>query len=421
MKNLNNLLKAGLAAATALLCFSSQAQPWRTRQAIIVSGGDFGVPGNYARVYSYRGSGTLTVIDSMKGNFTDDATTYNGYAYLNIDSTLYSYDLTTINGKRKDSTKISNLTQLDHSNQYLIALRGYAASDYLHVYALKDLSLQFTDTSLHGAKSMKVINDTLYVAADNNGSGGSIYEYALTNPPAFVKKTDFNYSGATNLLGDIVADRNLIYLMSDKYAFVQGFYVFDRKKGTIDHDSALTSNTALWAENGVVYANFGAGLYSFDTKTKTKTLIAQIDYNNGAYDTLTKQFYLVKGDFSHPDTVFVYTKSGHFVNKFASGVSSQAVALDYRNENAIEEENIVANDQLGVYPNPATSQLYIRNSAIGSGTLTVRNLTGQTIAVYMINATDNAKAIDISQLPAGLYCITLQNADKQLNARFIKE
>lgn len=420
MKNISKLFKLSLAAIMTFACISLHAQPWRTRQAIIVSGGDFGAPGNYARVYSYRGSGTLTVIDSMKGNFTDDATAYNGYAYLNIDSTLYSYDLTSMQPKRKDSVKISNLTQLDHDTRYLLALRGYATSDYLHIYNLSDLALQFTDTSLHGAKSMKVVNDTLYVAADNNGTSGSIYEYALTNPPVFVKKTDFNYSGATNLLGNIVADKNYIYILSDKYAFVQGFYVFDRRKGTVDHDSALTSNEALWAENGVLYGNFGSGLYSYDTKTKKKSLIAQVDYNNGAYDTLTKLFYLVKGDFSHPDTVFVYTKSGNLVNKFASGVSSQAIALDYRNENAIEE-NINADDALAVYPNPASSQLYIRYKDISNGTIFIHDLTGKTVASYTINSADNAKAIDISQLPAGIYCITLQNAEKQLNAKFIKE
>lgn len=419
MKKLNSLFTAGLLAIAALASFPAQAQ-WRTREAIIVSGGDFGTPGNYARVYSYHGSGTLKVIDSMKGNYTDDALVYNGYAYLNIDSTLYSYDLTTSQVMRKDSTYISDLTQLDHNSRYLVALRGYATTDMLRIYDLNDLSLKFRDTTVHGAKSMKVINDTLYVAADNNGKGGSIYEYALSNPPAFVKKTDFNYSGATNLIGDMVADKNLIYLMSDKYAFVQGLYIFDRKKDTVYHDSALTSNTALLAENGVVYGNFGAGLYSFDTKTMKKTLIAQVDYNNGAYDTLSKQFYLVKGDFSHPDTVFVYTKSGNLVNKFASGVSSQAVAFDYRNENAIPEGPAIS-ETLGVYPDPASSQLYMNSKDIRRGTLYIRDLTGKIMSLQALNAEDNTMAVDISQLPAGVYCISLQNAEKQLNARFIKE
>jgi hypothetical protein len=169
-----------------------------------------------------------------------------------------------------------------------------------------------------------------------------------------------------------------------------------------------------------VYGNFGAGLYSFDTKTKTKNLIAQIDYNNGAYDTLSHLFYLVKGDFSHPDTVYVYTKDAHFVKKFAAGVSSQAVTFDYRNENAIEE-NMIANNGLDVYPNPASSQLCIRSNEMSSGTIIIHDLTGKTIASYIVTAADQSKAIDISQLPAGPYCISLQNAGKVLNARFIKK
>ncbi len=64
-------------------------------------------------------------------------------------------------------------------------------------------------------------------------------------------------------------------------------------------------------------------------------------------------------------------------------------------------------DNISIFPNPASTELHVIISEIVSGSyeITLYNLQGQPL--YTVNANDSETIFDISQLPAGIYCIKI--------------
>ncbi len=75
------------------------------------------------------------------------------------------------------------------------------------------------------------------------------------------------------------------------------------------------------------------------------------------------------------------------------------------------------NQQITIYPNPATTQLYINTS--NKANITITNILGvETLNIKNQNANT---PIDISTLANGIYNITIQTNTKLFNTKFIKQ
>ncbi len=73
-----------------------------------------------------------------------------------------------------------------------------------------------------------------------------------------------------------------------------------------------------------------------------------------------------------------------------------------------------------VYPNPTSSQLNISFNSNYSGTLSIKNLLGQTILVEIISD-KTSHQIDVSGFANGLYVISLKSENGVIHSSFIKE
>lgn len=72
--------------------------------------------------------------------------------------------------------------------------------------------------------------------------------------------------------------------------------------------------------------------------------------------------------------------------------------------------------QLNIYPNPATTILYLQSSNADNYTLDIRNFLGQVIL-----KSSNQNQIDISQLTNGIYFIIIRQGQQTTTAKFIKQ
>ncbi len=74
--------------------------------------------------------------------------------------------------------------------------------------------------------------------------------------------------------------------------------------------------------------------------------------------------------------------------------------------------------QVDIFPNPATDILHIQSAFSPVHTLTIQSIPGQ---IVMANHNINPAGVDISQLKAGMYFITLTTSEGSITKKFIKK
>ncbi len=80
---------------------------------------------------------------------------------------------------------------------------------------------------------------------------------------------------------------------------------------------------------------------------------------------------------------------------------------------------ITANNEVNLYPNPATDVLHINTTNSMYQTLTITNSIGQVILQQNITAAETA--VPVSKLPAGMYYISLRGSAGVVVTKFLKE
>ena len=118
-------------------------------------------------------------------------------------------------------------------------------------------------------------------------------------------------------------------------------------------------------------------------------------------------------------TAYIATTAGNYkcrVTKTATGC--------YKNSNTIpvtitcKENNNESQNELTVYPNPANQNIVILTNFIGENAITIIDAVGNN--VMQMNTTATLLEINISNLPAGMYSVLLQNTNGQNSTHFIK-
>ena len=84
--------------------------------------------------------------------------------------------------------------------------------------------------------------------------------------------------------------------------------------------------------------------------------------------------------------------------------------------------NDVSNENsLQVYPNPATTELKIRNNELRIEKVEIENVLGQVVLHPLISSSSNL-LIDVTNLSSGIYFLKATDANgKVSNAKFVKE
>ena len=103
-----------------------------------------------------------------------------------------------------------------------------------------------------------------------------------------------------------------------------------------------------------------------------------------------------------------------FLQDAGSDEIVQAAKIDLKDVNAVAVENLV---NVAIYPNPAKNNLYVRSSKPAD--YSIVNLLGQTLQSGQL--TQTMSTLDVSELPAGVYFITVTNGKDTQKVKFVKE
>ena len=74
-----------------------------------------------------------------------------------------------------------------------------------------------------------------------------------------------------------------------------------------------------------------------------------------------------------------------------------------------------------VYPNPATNQLFVQLNNQTAQSISIKNTLGQTMVQKNVDANQTTSAINIAQLPAGLYFVQINTKQGSIMQHFVKQ
>jgi len=77
------------------------------------------------------------------------------------------------------------------------------------------------------------------------------------------------------------------------------------------------------------------------------------------------------------------------------------------------DDNVIDNNVLSVYPNPADDFLYINQKDFVDFTISLKNLLGQQLINRKFHNTNEINRIDISEIPSGMYFVVIESSGKR--------
>jgi hypothetical protein len=107
--------------------------------------------------------------------------------------------------------------------------------------------------------------------------------------------------------------------------------------------------------------------------------------------------------------------------KDQGGPYSQSVSNIEDNEMYVFQGEIIATENIFIYPNPATDEIFveIRNQSIRNNRVEIFNLQGQMLKSMVM--TGNKANVDISELPMGMYFVQIATFPGYCVKKFIKK
>jgi hypothetical protein len=86
-------------------------------------------------------------------------------------------------------------------------------------------------------------------------------------------------------------------------------------------------------------------------------------------------------------------------------------------EITVATSNQITNNNINIYPNPATEELTITNNLnLPITAVELRNTDGKLLSIFE----NGAKKMDVSDLPSGVYLLKLEIAGRMYYERFVK-
>jgi hypothetical protein len=83
-------------------------------------------------------------------------------------------------------------------------------------------------------------------------------------------------------------------------------------------------------------------------------------------------------------------------------------------------DNVITKPAINLYPNPANSYINVQvTNATAHGMISIYNTSGALVKLVEIE--ESEKEIDISELPSGLYLITVDTKKEAITKQFIKK
>jgi hypothetical protein len=432
-----NAIPAILLCMIFLIPFTgfSQRSEW-VNQVLIGDGGKFESSppfSDYVRMQTYDPSTHVaSFFNTIYTQSVQDILISGNYAFVAAQDSIVKYDINT--HQRVAAVADSGVCRLGIYNDRLIVSKQYPiVRFFVEVLNANSLALIDLTQNISGdCGEVYCSKDSVYVAV-NGGFLGSVGKLAVINPSNWDLAREINFGAAAIGIFDL-------------YYYYPNIYTINRTPFGGGNIGSITSyniyncnftNTILPYDLGegigtidsVLYVKISDGVGSFNLKTKTiidPVIIPDpgsqnhIYITSGATDYVNNYLYLNIGDELSWGINVTTTTLGDSLTSFATGISADAMALDYRVPVGIDQPK-PASASVAMYPNPVTES--VRIQYFGQGTVTeyiVMDLTGRTVARSAWNSTGDVAVIDCANYPSGLYFLTLKTDRETLTRKFIK-
>ncbi len=248
--------------------------------------------------------------------------------------------------------------------------------DAWHAQLFEESNPTYVHGGSHSAKIMSTFQDTLLFAGTMSNSQANVH-IIFTAP----------YITGVSFLGGL--------LTTDRPMSVSAWTQYYPGKDSITHlfgghDTALLTVTAISRVGGTI----GTGIALIGPSSSWTQITANVVYTDtlSTADTFRITFASSGGATQTLDSSILYVDDVTMTSR--PQVSHEAV------------KNVVANNAIKVYPNPATNTIFFDGAQSAGLTCTLLSASGQVAATKVLTGKD---ALDVSELAGGMYFYTIKD------------
>jgi len=356
-------------------------------------------------------------------------------AFVAAQDSIVKYNLNSM--QRLGAVRDSGLCQLALINGKLIVSKQYPiVSHFVEVLDTATMGVVAQISGISGdCAGITMIDDTVYVAV-NEGWMGTDGKLAIIDPNnwTLISELDFgvNAVGIFNLYkynGKVISVNKTPYGVTN-VGSVTIYNPADRTFNNVLLTHIIGSGAGIKDSLLYMIMDYGIGSFNLSTNAVQNSAIipdpgsAVFKYiTSAAVDSFDNRIYANIGDYITPGTCLVTLLTGDSITSYATGISAEAIAIDYRYSPAGIPNASSQTLSVTVYPNPVTERL---NVSIGNhhenARIFIIDGTGQVIfSNNVIDPSISNLSIPCQNLASGLYYVILEASGNRSAVPFIKQ
>ncbi len=404
-----------------LITITAAQSPY-VKQILIANSGKFEFAPPYSDFVTLQSNhpltGSGTYIHTIGTQSAQDLCKNGTLLYIAAQDSLVAIDPDT--HERVAAIADSGLNKLLLYGDKLIISKQYPITiHFVQIRKASDLSLIASIEGIPGdCGGMAVIGDTLYVSVNGGwmGTDGKI---------AVIETTGWSLTRIINLGPEAIGIMNM-YPFNGKIVTVNkspysspdvgSLSVYDPATGMFSNYQ-LPGNVSIGAgiDGSLLYFGYKYGIGTFNLETlqmQDSSLIADPGsalfryITSAALDTLNGKIFVNVGDYFSPGYCLVHSSDGDSLTSWATGISSDAILVDYRVAPAgIDTDGL--HSAWVITPNPVAESMTLQNKGFNSiSRITIMDLTGRVLQVNSVPFGPNSYTIQTGHLPSGILTIT---------------
>lgn len=391
---------------------------------------------DYAMVQAYNPqTGIVNLFNTIYTQSTQCVAVSGKMAYVAAQDSIIKYDLNSM--QRVAAIKDSGLNQLAVFNGRVIVSKQYPIiNNFVEVLDTSNLGVITEISGISGdCGSIMMINDTVYVAV-NGGWMGTNGKLAIIDPSTWTLNTEVDFgSEAIGIFNLYSYKGKLFSINKTPYGVVDTgsitvYNPLDRSFINVFLNHAVATGSGI--KDSLLYLGLDNGIGSFNLNllmVQNSIIIPDPGSSVFTYilssvvDSLDDRIYVNIGDYITPGYCLVTALNGDSITSFYTGISSDAIAVDYRFYPAGISNSNSKESTVKVFPNPVRNNLtVVLDGHYDLQRLLVYDITGRVLRTQSIESIDN-KSVTVScqNLPSGLYYVMIDTSNGRLVKPFIKQ
>ena len=204
-----------------------------------------------------------------------------------------------------------------------------------------------------------------------------------------------------------------------KYTYDASGYMLNAYEGAYGYP--IDSGVVYYSPNHLEYYTIYYETQNGKTYIKRDSVFVKLDVN-GNVEKEAEYFLAGNGYQFQYSSKNVYDANDNVLTSLVSYSSSfsELYTYTYQSFTGVESETNI-HSQFSIFPNPCSNTFTIdlKDNSAKPTSIIIRNMQGQEVKNMMINNTSNV-IIDISELPKGIYLLTLISGEKCITQKLVK-